>query len=55
MELLLERAAGLDVHRDTVVACARFPRPSGHGRTSETLRSPASLAAMRSSTTAFPR
>ena len=36
MELLLERVAGLDVHRDTVVACARFPRPSGHGRTSET-------------------
>ena len=36
MELLLERVAGLDVHRDTVVACARFPRPSAHGRTSET-------------------
>ena len=36
MELLLERVAGLDVHRDTVVACARFPRPSARGRTSET-------------------
>ena len=36
MELLLERVAGLDVHRDTVVACARFPRPSGHGRASHT-------------------
>jgi transposase len=36
MELLLERVAGLDVHRDTVVACARFPRPSGHGRASQT-------------------
>lgn len=36
MELLLERVAGLDVHRDTVVACARFPRPSGRGRDSQT-------------------
>lgn len=36
MELLLERVAGLDVHRDTVVACARLPRPSGRGRASET-------------------
>ena len=36
MELLLERVAGLDVHRDTVVACGRFPRPSARGRTSET-------------------
>lgn len=36
MELLLERVAGLDVHRDTVVACARLPRPSARGRTSET-------------------
>jgi transposase len=36
MELLLERVAGLDVHRDTVVACARFPRPNGHGRLSQT-------------------
>ena len=24
------------MHRDTVVACARFPRPSGHGHASET-------------------
>jgi len=36
MELLLEQVASLDAHRDTVVACARFPRPTGHGRASQT-------------------
>jgi transposase len=36
VELLLERVAGLDVHRDTVMACARFPRDNGRGRATET-------------------
>lgn len=36
MELLLERVAGLDVHRDTVMACVRTPRKSGRGRATET-------------------
>jgi transposase len=29
MERLIERCAGLDVHRDTVVACVRVPGPAG--------------------------
>jgi transposase len=29
MERLIERCAGLDVHRDTVVACVRMPGPNG--------------------------
>ncbi|MGH8566384.1 MAG: IS110 family transposase [Gammaproteobacteria bacterium] len=29
MERLIERCAGLDVHKDTVAACVRFPGPSG--------------------------
>ena len=36
MELMFERVAGLDVHRDTVMACVRSPRPSGKGRQSDT-------------------
>jgi transposase len=36
LELLLERVAGLDVHRDMVMACVRIPRASGRGRASET-------------------
>lgn len=32
MEVLFERVAGLDVHRDSVTACIRVPRPSGRGR-----------------------
>jgi len=32
MEKLVERCAGLDVHRDTVVATVRTPRSSGAGR-----------------------
>jgi transposase len=34
MEVLIERCAGLDVHRDTVMACVRFPGPGG-GRAQE--------------------
>src|SRR3954462_13916545 len=36
MDQLVERCAGLDVHRDTVVATVRRPRPGG-GRVSKTL------------------
>jgi transposase len=36
MDQLVERCAGLDVHRDTVVATVRRPRPDG-GRASKTL------------------
>src|SRR3954465_4527583 len=36
MDQLVERCAGLDVHRDTVVATVRRPRPGG-GRSSKTL------------------
>ena len=32
MELLVERAAGLDVGKDEVVACLRVPDPVGAGR-----------------------
>ena len=36
MELLFERVAGLDVHRDTVMACVRYPKPTGKSRHAET-------------------
>ncbi len=29
MDTVVERCAGLDVHKDTVAACVRFPGPSG--------------------------
>jgi len=29
MDVLIERCAGLDVHKDTVMACVRFPGPDG--------------------------
>ena len=35
MDVVVERCAGLDVHKDTVVACVRVPAPGG-GRRSET-------------------
>jgi transposase len=35
MDVLVERCAGLDVHKDTVVACVRTPGPEG-GRAQET-------------------
>ena len=35
MDVLVERCAGLDVHKDTVVACVRAPGPEGR-RTQET-------------------
>ncbi len=36
MELLFERVAGLDVHRDTVMACVRHPKPTGKSRQAQT-------------------
>src|SRR5688572_25643178 len=36
MDQLVQRCAGLDVHRDTVVATVRRPRPGG-GRATKTL------------------
>ena len=35
MDVVVERCAGLDVHKDTVVACVRLPGPEG-SRSSET-------------------
>jgi transposase len=35
MDVVVARCAGLDVHKDTVVACVRLPGPDG-GRVSET-------------------
>ncbi|HZD05020.1 MAG TPA: IS110 family transposase [Longimicrobiales bacterium] len=32
MDVLIERCAGLDVHRDTVMACVRFPAEGGRGQ-----------------------
>jgi hypothetical protein len=29
MDIVVERCAGLDVHKDTVVACVRIPGPDG--------------------------
>jgi transposase len=37
MDELIERCAGLDVHRDTVVATVRSPKPAGAGRRVETI------------------
>jgi transposase len=33
MDLVVERCAGLDVHKDLVVACVRFPGPDGNRQT----------------------
>jgi transposase len=33
MELVVERCGGLDVHKDLVVACVRFPGPDGKRKT----------------------
>jgi transposase len=35
MDVVVARCAGLDVHKDTVVACVRTPGPDG-GRVAET-------------------
>jgi len=29
MDAVIERCAGLDIHKDTVVACVRVPEPDG--------------------------
>ncbi len=33
MEIVVERCAGLDVHKDLVVACVRVPGPAGERET----------------------
>src|SRR5947199_6240856 len=45
MDVLVERCAGLDVHKDTVVACVRTPGPEGR-RTQETETFGATTAAL---------
>ena len=35
MDVIVERCAGLDVHKRTVMAAVRTPRPSGVGRRQE--------------------
>ena len=35
MDILVERCAALDVHKDTVVGCVRLPGPDGGGRQQE--------------------
>ena len=32
MDTVIERCAGLDVHKDTVMACVRVPAPGGDRR-----------------------
>ena len=32
MEVIVERCAALDVHKDTVTACVRRPGPGGRGQ-----------------------
>jgi transposase len=46
MQLLVERCAGLDVHRDVIVACARMPG-KGRTRVSETESFSATTAGLR--------
>ena len=39
MEIVIERCAALDVHKDTVVACVRVPDPpAGRQQVIETFR-----------------
>lgn len=45
MDMMVEFCAGLDVHRDTVVATVRRPRAGG-GRTSKTLTFPTTTAGL---------
>jgi transposase len=36
MDTLIERCAGIDIGKDTLVACVRTPGPDGHGRAKRT-------------------
>jgi transposase len=47
MEVLFDRVAGLDIHRDAVTCCVRAPRPSGRGRTSEVTEHTTTAAGLR--------
>jgi transposase len=46
MEVLFDRVAGLDVHRDALTACTRVPRPSGRGRLSQVAEFPTTTAGL---------
>lgn len=46
MQLVVERCAGLDVHRDVIVACVRTPG-RGRTRTTETQRFTATTTGLR--------
>jgi transposase len=36
MDTLIERCAGIDIGKDTLVACVRTVEPGGRGRTTQT-------------------
>jgi transposase len=46
MEVLFDRVAGLDVHRDALTACTRLPRPSGRGRLSQVAEFPTTTSGL---------
>lgn len=47
MEVLFDRVAGLDVHRDSVTGCIRVPRPSGRGRVNQIAEFPTTAGGLR--------
>src|SRR3954468_18192562 len=47
MDVLVDRCAGLDVHKDTVMAVVRRPTPDGTGRTQEVRQYRTFTAALR--------
>jgi transposase len=47
MDVLVDRCAGLDVHKDTVMAVVRGPTPEGTGRTQEVRQYRTFTAALR--------
>src|SRR5215210_3164444 len=47
MEVLFDRVAGLDVHRDSVTGCVRAPRPAGRGRASTVAEYATTAAGLR--------
>ena len=54
METLIERVAGLDVDRDTVVACVRVPGPVAGPRATGTSSRPPPRACWRWATGWWP-
>jgi transposase len=47
MDVLVDRCAGLDVHKDTVMAVVRRPTPDGTGREREVRQYRTFTAALR--------